>query len=317
MKKSGITECHSTTGSRGLALRGGSLGDLLLTLPALRRIRRELPGLSLTLATRSSCAELLVDDGAADRWLSLERSDLAGLFSSHPWEGGLLPYDRAWSWMRDPDGHVVRNLKKAGLSQVAVRDPSTTVCHQADHLEQIVGAVDLDDPVRRLPLRLSAATQQAGTVRMPRRCRPLVVIHPGSGSAIKNWPVDRFIRIAEWVDGAGYTPVFTIGEADAVVRYELERRNNRYPLLEGLSIREMAGLLSRAALYLGNDSGISHLAAVIGIRTFVVFGPTDPDVWAPVGQAVTVIRPDRLNAQALRSITAEQVWQIMRPFGAG
>ena len=108
--------------------------------------------------------------------------------------------------------------------------------------------------------------------------RTSVVIHPFSGSPRKNWPLSCFEALAgdlscevEWIAGP---------------EEELPESHRRDNLLE------LAAWIRGARLYIGNDSGITHLAAATGVSTVALFGPTDPRVWAPRGENVTVLRHD-------------------------
>jgi len=114
-----------------------------------------------------------------------------------------------------------------------------------------------------------------------------LAVHPGSGSPAKNWPAERFAEVARRLcDGRSWLLVLGPAEAEtaewpgAVVARE-------WPL------RLLGATLSRAGLFLGNDSGVAHLAAASGAPTLTLFGPTDPALWAPVGAAVATLRaPD-------------------------
>jgi len=105
------------------------------------------------------------------------------------------------------------------------------------------------------------------------------VIHPYSGSAKKNWPLEKFRRLASRLERV--MPVLWL------------RGHEDPPLEEAVEIDdlyEVACWLARARLYIGNDSGITHLAAAVGTPVLALFGPTDPRVWAPRGTNVRIAR---------------------------
>jgi len=119
----------------------------------------------------------------------------------------------------------------------------------------------------------------------------VTVMHPGSGSAGKCWHLDNFLAVANKLRGKGHHVVFLLGPA------ELERfdRSDRQKVetvancLTELSLTEVLGLLSCAHCFIGNDTGITHLAAGIGTRTITLFGPTDPKVYGPIGPDVIIL----------------------------
>ena len=125
-----------------------------------------------------------------------------------------------------------------------------------------------------------------------------VAVHPGSGSPTKNWPIDRFAAVARRL-AAGQPWLLVLGPAEA-----------QMPDLEGSvvarswPVRTLGAALSRAGLFLGNDSGASHLAAASGAPTLALFGPTDPALWAPVGPSVATLRAPR---GVLAALTLEEV----------
>jgi heptosyltransferase-2 len=111
-----------------------------------------------------------------------------------------------------------------------------------------------------------------------------VAVHPGSGSPAKNWPADRFARVASAL-AAGAPWLLVHGPAE-----EGWAAPDGVVLAREWPLRVLGAALGRAGLFLGNDSGASHLAAAAGAPTLAVFGPTDPALWAPVGRAVSVRR---------------------------
>jgi ADP-heptose:LPS heptosyltransferase len=134
------------------------------------------------------------------------------------------------------------------------------------------------------PLRFTEAETleaQAATSPLP---ADYLAVHPGSGSRTKNWPFDRFVEAARRLS-AGRPWLLLLGPAeqalvpppDAVVARDVP-------------LRRLGATLARAGLFVGNDSGASHLAAACGTRTLALFGPTDPAQWAPVGRQASVVR---------------------------
>jgi heptosyltransferase-2 len=129
----------------------------------------------------------------------------------------------------------------------------------------------------------------------------LAAIHPGSGGERKNWPVDRWQALGDWLlarKEPGRPRLLIIGgEADAPALKALRAHWPQEPggdvlFAQDLPLPHVAALLARAELFIGHDSGISHLAAAVGAPSVVLFGPTDPDIWAPPGPDIDIVRAD-------------------------
>ncbi len=151
---------------------------------------------------------------------------------------------------------------------------------------------------------------------------PVVAVHPGSGGDWKRWPVDRFARVADRLAEADVGVVVIQGPADAEVVRQLLLgvRGARPPVVSLPGVEELAAFLSLASCYLGNDSGVTHLAAALGTPTVAIFGPTDPAEWGPRGHRVVVLRAERecapcgrerggkcRDGECLTAITEDQV----------
>jgi ADP-heptose:LPS heptosyltransferase len=119
----------------------------------------------------------------------------------------------------------------------------------------------------------------------------LVVIQPGSGSLQKCWHLDNFLAIAKELGSRSRRVVFLLGptEMDRFSKAAIKKISGVAMCLTDLSLTQVLGILSCADAFVGNDSGITHLAAGLGIKTVAVFGPTNPDVYKPIGPAVTVL----------------------------
>ena len=141
------------------------------------------------------------------------------------------------------------------------------------------------------------------------RGRP-VAVHPGSGSPAKNWPAARFLEILRHLRTGGHEAVVVLGEADAAEAAVLARELPELPVLAGLTLVDLGAALAECRAFLGNDSGIAHLAAAAGLPVVVLFGPSDPETWAPRGRGgVTVLSAperelERLEAAAVREALA-------------
>ena len=118
-------------------------------------------------------------------------------------------------------------------------------------------------------------------------------IHPGSGGRSKNWPLENFLTLADQLKAQQkWQPFFILGPVEEEVSPQIAEtiRARGFPLVRHLPLNELAGVLDLSAGYLGNDSGVTHLAAALDLPTFALFGPTDPGLWGPVGKRVVILR---------------------------
>ena len=132
--------------------------------------------------------------------------------------------------------------------------------------------------------------------------RPMV-IHPGAGSPAKCWPLERFVELARRLAPSPPGVVFVVGPAEVDwwggdrIGREL---GSHFPLLIAPPLERLAGLLAEAAVFVGNDSGPSHLAAAVGPPTIALFGPTSPTHFAPRGASVRVVSAPKLSEITVR-----------------
>lgn len=120
------------------------------------------------------------------------------------------------------------------------------------------------------------------------------LIHPGSGSVRKCWSIDKFIALAAELRTRNSEPVFLLGpaEQERFSQSVKERLSDTGPILSGLDLLSVFQVLSCADCMIGNDSGICHIAGAMGKNTQVIFGPTNPAHYRPLGPKVSVIRAD-------------------------
>lgn len=116
-----------------------------------------------------------------------------------------------------------------------------------------------------------------------------IILHPGAGAVWKRWPAQRLGAVARTLRERDHDVALLAGPDDAEAVEATLAHGGPLPVLRSASIRHLAGILSRVRLFVGNDSGVSHLAAAAGAPTIALFGPTDPASWAPLGN-VRVLR---------------------------
>jgi heptosyltransferase-2 len=142
----------------------------------------------------------------------------------------------------------------------------------------------------------------------------LIAIHPGSGSEAKNWPLERWVEVARSILSSyeNRRVLLIGGEADTerISRLQAILPNERVRSAQHLPLVDLAARLRSCALFIGHDSGISHLAAAVGTPSLLLFGPTDPAIWAPVNRQVRVLRAPSLT---MEGISVEQVLAQLEP----
>jgi ADP-heptose:LPS heptosyltransferase len=131
-----------------------------------------------------------------------------------------------------------------------------------------------------------------------------IVIHPGAGSANKCWPIDRFIELAGRFRAEGRRVRFIIGEVERErwTSGEIDALRQAGDVTEPANYLQLLDALQPASLFVGNDSGPSHLAAIIGVPTFTLFGPTDPAQWKPLGPQTATLRHDPLHGLGVEEV---------------
>ena len=282
------------------------LGDLLLTVPAIRSIRERFPRAHLTLIVgRQNAAAVrgqrwadsirVVDTrnflgvaGGGLRGLADPRPDLAIYFTTVSYSRSAAMLVR-WSRARarvgyDPKRYDERD--RAGLTRTVAypRDPKSGPLHQSEVsllLASEAGAGARPDPPYYVP-------DPALCARAPER---FIYIHPGAGKLKNRWSAEGFAAVARELLKRGHAVAWIEGPQDSgTVDAVTARLGDRLPVIRGESIPMLAARFKRAALYIGNDTGPLHLAGATGCPTVGVYGWTSPDEWRPVGRCVKSVR---------------------------
>lgn len=286
--------------------RGGALGDIVLTLPILGALRAFYPECSITFFAPYPQAALA--SGLAERVIDLNSASLVGLFSLDI----VLPdsllkclrADLSISYLSDPDKVIASRLLVAPATKF-LQGPFRLDLVRRPAVEQLaqplrVLGINSLDPVPRLRV----APIEPGLHRL--------AVHPGSGSPKKNWPVTHWAQLLTKLMPSFDDVLLVAGEADKEIVQAISPLipADKLRLCVNRSLSDLVAELSQVALFVGHDSGVTHVAAATGIRTIALFGPTDPLIWSPNGDHVTVIRsPD----QTMAGLTIETVLETTRP----
>jgi len=277
-----------------LVIHQGALGDFVLTFPALIRLKAAFP--QIDVLCQNKLAKLARKLDLIDNGYALESAVFASLYADRfsrvdPMVKNILQaYDRIilFSYSRQLETMLSR-ISGADVHRISPRPAPDETIHVAAFIIQRLQAAHLltdEGPAKEHPPN--------------RYCRPvsgktasMILLHPGSGSRRKNWPLPNFLKLAEILRSQDHPAEFLLGPAEADLAQELARTAMEDAKIHILTdLEQVLDLMHRAGALIGNDSGISHLAAFTGLPTVAIFGPSNPDQWRPVGRAVAVVKSD-------------------------
>jgi ADP-heptose:LPS heptosyltransferase len=297
---------------RVLVIFPGALGDLVCLGPALRALARRHRDATLELMAREELARFAVVRFGikrdASRANSIDRREVAALFAESPDLAEAIRFFRSFTRLYSffaADDVRFRSALEAAAAPGAVSfqafHPAGSGHVAAGYLDEIgERGAPLDAQVEVLPGDIGEARH--ALARLGLGDARVVLLFPGSGGAHKNWPAENFAALASTL-APPLRALVVLGPAERAIEPLL------MPLLAARGIAwlrdqplsTIAGLARIAAGFVGNDSGVSHLAAAAGAPGVAIFGPTDPDRWRPLGR-VKVLR-----ALKLAGLTPEEV----------
>jgi heptosyltransferase III len=301
--------------NRILVIRGGAIGDFILTLPALKALRDARPHAHIEILGYKHIAVLAENRFYAQAVRSIEYGPLARFFANIPELPAELAdyfgtFDLIISYLYDPDRVFEKNLRRCGAENL--------ICGPARIVENAGHAAhQLARPIQELGINILDFNERIFPSTEDRKCvreflasvpQPIVAIHPGSGSEAKSWPIENWIGLfspgSRFADLEG--PLVISGEADQAQTEQLERewKNRDVRFARNLPLPRLAVVLEHS-VFIGHDSGISHLAAAAGANCILLFGPTDPNVWAPKNKNVRVLRAQSGKLSDLGTETVE------------
>jgi len=278
--------------NRLLIIHQGALGDFVVTFPILKALRTTIPRIDGI--CRSSFGRLAVDLGVLDTSYPLESARFASLYTDRidPVVVTLMSTYRSILLFSFSE-LLERSVKKINGRRV-IRILPWPAVFQKNHIteflaRQVRNSNLLGKEARR---RFSRALfHLKGDANRKRRSGARVIISPGAGSVKKRWPLERYLMVAADLKKRGLQPSILLGPAEVDLEAALHHSPQSQPqVVKTRTFQELITVLDSATIYIGNDSGVSHLAAFLGVPTLVIFGPSDPDRWRPFGDHVRIVK---------------------------
>ena len=279
-----------TNDSRTLALFPGALGDFLCFLPIAHSLRSRCASL-VTLVANEAHRPLV--DPSLFELISIDRREISSLFSTQPNDTAvqlLGRYSEVLSWTGATNANFLRNLARltSGRARVFPFRGFSDGEHAVDYFARCADTAVVD-----APLFLTTAAREWALELARRRnlTADTLAIHPGSGSPTKNW--EGMADLAKsWRRQRGPVVVI-VGPAESTTAVRRIPVQDCDAVVENQGIDRVGALLHHLGRFLGNDSGVAHLAAAAGCTGLVLFGDTDPTIWRPLGQLKVLHKPNR------------------------
>ncbi len=290
---------------RILIIHPGALGDLLLALPAIKSLRAKFSSAIISVIAAPQLLPFLEHHGIADSTTSIDGQAMTALYantldSGTRWGDYYSAFDLVVGWFSDSGGVITQALHLIGVTNVLIQSPRVALNdgkHMTQRFFETLQDVGVSIASSGQSVSVTESEMEIGVRLLDEQGvavtgKHVVAIHPGSGSALKNWNSRNYVKVIHEVLSADNSLVCIIsGPADddsvsGVMDGFASSFSWRLPVLRGLSLLEVVGVLGHCRAYIGNDSGLTHLSAALGVPTVAVFGPTNPEIWGPTGEHV-------------------------------
>jgi heptosyltransferase III len=277
-----------------LVIRGGAIGDFILTLPVLAALRQQFPQSRLELLGYPHIAQLARAGGLVDAVRSIEARPLAGFFAA----GSALAPELAdyfggfaliISYLYDPDGIFQTNVARCSKAQF-IAGPHRPDDSGSQHATDV-----LLRPLERLAIFDADPVPKLALVPRTSSLAPLLALHPGSGSERKNWPEAQWVELLQRLSAETPFSFLLVGgeaEGSRLDRVAASAPPTRVTVARSLPLPELADRLAGCAAFIGHDSGITHLAAALGVPGLALWGESVETVWRPRGDHMTIVRAE-------------------------
>lgn len=302
---------------RGLILQPGAIGDCILTLPLAAYMKKSLGLGGIDLLGHTEYVGFLPGRSCIDGVRSIDSMDIHRLFAetrtfslkdNDPLINAFGDYAWIATFLGEPNSNFEQNLiytancsHSAEVITLSMKPPKDSSEHLTgfyirQFIDQSGYCLDSrDNQTCECVIKATEADIKTGRGLLREAGlfsgQKVIVIQPGSGGANKCWHLDNFLAVAEELISKGIEVVFLLGPAE-LDRFEdakIQKINAVGKCLTNLSLTQVLGLLSCVDGFIGNDSGITHLSAALGIKTYVVFGPTNPAIYKSIGPSVEIL----------------------------
>ena len=289
-------------------MRGGNLGEFILTCPVFAALRARFPETAIEVLGYPRTAELAKATGMIDDIRSIETRAAAGFFARNaPLDADLSNYfakfSVIFSYLYDPDGFFQMNVSRVSAAQFIAgraRPDEGATLHASDTFLK---------PLERLAIFDSDAVPRLN-LPQPASSSSLVAIHPNPETGPRAWPESKWRDLAMVILSRTSYRVALIGDESqsrALQRMIAELPQNRATVVGSGGLPELANQLRACQAFIGHDSGVSHLAAALGIPCVAVWGTSNAAIWQPRGENVTVLK----NRAGAVGVTQEEVLSVL------
>jgi heptosyltransferase III len=275
-----------------LVIRGGAIGDFILTLPAISALRTTFPDTHLELLAYPRLAELARASGFIDAFRSIEARPLARFFARKTeldpeWSAYFESFHLILSYLFDPDDIFKTNLARVTKAQLI------QARHRPDESEDVHATAVFLKPLERLAIFAADPIPKLTISHNENLSGQWLAIHPGSGSEKKNWPEENWIELLRTILHRRSANILLVGgeaEGDRLDRIQSDLPRGRVQLARNLRLCALAELLAQCRAFAGHDSGTTHLAAALGVPTLCLWGATNENIWRPLGSNVHILK---------------------------
>ncbi len=274
-----------------LIIHQGALGDFIAIFPAIDLLSDRFDRVDVV--CQGQLGRLAQHLGLVTCWYPLECASFSSLYTDQPdpeIKSQLGRYDQVILFSSSTElDQSLQHIMQSRCIRIEPKPPAGQPIHITAYALQNLTRCGLIGPGYS-DLNRFHQKQYDEEKSRPHRDSNKILLHPGSGSKRKRWPLSQFKQIEAQLTAEGFKIEFVLGPAEEDLLGDLQDQSRKTHML--FDLVELVQLLQTAGGYIGNDSGASHLAAIVGLPTLVIFGPADPVRWRPNGPNVGIVRPE-------------------------